>query len=129
AASAVTWAAGVIGAPATVLVGFWVKMSCVAVPGVMSNAVLVTGANPLALAANVYPVPVLFRLRSENVATPPTAATGVVPLSVLPPGSLPSATLTLPVNPDTRFPSASTARTFTAGLIWWPATVGLGSVL
>src|SRR5207244_12559854 len=68
-------------------------------------------------------------LRSKNVATPPTAATGVVPLSVPPPGLAPSATLTLPVNPDTRFPSASTARTFTAGLIWWPATVGLGSVL
>src|SRR5437867_12453672 len=59
-------------------------------------------------------------LRSKNVATPPTAATGVVPLSVPPPGLAPSATLTLPVNPDTRFPSASTARTFTAGLIWRP---------
>src|SRR5207244_2818399 len=67
-------------------------------------------------------------LRSKNVATPPTAATGVVPLSVPPPGLAPSAMLTLPVNPDTRFPSASTARTFTAGLIWRPAIVVLGCV-
>src|SRR5207253_4653391 len=29
----------------------------------------------------------------------------------------------------TGFPSASSARTFTAGLIWWSATVVLGSVL
>src|SRR5207244_13150948 len=60
-------------------------------------------------------------LRSKKVATPPTAATAVVPLSVPPPGLAPSATLTLPVNPGTRFPSASSARTFTAGLIWRPA--------
>src|SRR5438876_2759141 len=67
-------------------------------------------------------------LRSKNVATPPTAATGVVPLSVPPPGLAPSATLTLPVNPDTRFPSASTARTFTAELISQPAILVLGGV-
>src|SRR5438477_11613929 len=65
----------------------------------------------------------LLILKSKSVATPPAAATGVVPLSVPPPGLAPSATLTLPVNPDTRFPSASTARTFTAGLIWRPAMV------
>src|SRR5437870_13738736 len=67
-------------------------------------------------------------LRSKNVATPPTAATGVVPLSVPPPGLAPSAALTLPVNPGTRFPRASSARTFTAGLIWRPAIVVLGGV-
>src|SRR5438094_2154407 len=67
-------------------------------------------------------------LRSKNVATPPTAATGVVPLSVPPPGLAPSATLTLPVNPGTRFPRASSARTFTAGLISRPAIVVLGGV-
>src|SRR5437667_510227 len=94
----------------------------------MSNALLVTGANPLALAANVYPVPVLLRLKSVKVAAPPTAATVVVPLSVLPPGLLPSAIATLPVKPVTRFPSASSARTFTAGAIWRPATVVLGGV-
>src|SRR5437667_4657944 len=78
ASRALTCTAGLIAAPATVVDGCTVNTSWVAVPGVTSKAVLVTGANPLALAANVYPVPVLFRLRSENVATPPTAATGVV---------------------------------------------------
>src|SRR5437899_12163955 len=66
-------------------------------------------------------------LRSKNVATPLTAATGVVPLSAPPPGLLPRAMLTLPVKVGTRFPSASSARTFTAGLIWWPAIVVPGS--
>src|SRR5207247_74011 len=74
-------------------------------------------------------VPVLLRLKSKNVATPLTAATGVVPLSVAPPGLLPAAMLTLPVKLGTGFPSASSARTFTAGLVWWSATVVLGSVL
>src|SRR5947199_8953942 len=64
-----------------------------------------------------------------KVATPLTAAPGVAPLSVDPPGLLPGAILTLPVKLGTGFPSASSARTFTAGLIWWCATVVLGSVL
>ena len=51
--SAVTWTAGLIVAPATVAVGCWVNASWVAVPGVMSNAVLVTGVNPLALVVSV----------------------------------------------------------------------------
>src|ERR1044072_341973 len=46
----VPWTAGLIAAPATVMLGCWVKASWLAVPGMMSNAVLVTGANPLALA-------------------------------------------------------------------------------
>src|SRR5207245_11304331 len=62
------------------------------------------------------------------VARPPTAATAVVPLSVPPPGLAPSATLTLPVNPGTRFPRASSARTFTAGLIGRAASGVLGGV-
>ena len=57
-------------------------------------------------------------LRSKKVATPPTAATGIVPLSVPPPGLLPSATLTFPVKPVAKFPNASNARIFTAGAIW-----------
>src|SRR5207244_7616807 len=67
-------------------------------------------------------------LRSKKVATPPTAATGVVPLSAPPPGLAPSAMLTLPVNPGTTFPSASSARTFTAGLLGRPAIVVPGGV-
>src|SRR5437773_10207685 len=35
---------------------------------------------------------------------------------------------TAPVNPVATFPKASSARTFTAGLIWWSATVVLGCV-
>src|SRR5437016_10471261 len=46
---------------------------------------------------SVYPVPVLLRLKSKKVATPLTAATGVVPLRIAPPGFVPSATVTLPV--------------------------------
>ncbi len=99
ASSALTWTAGLIAAPATVLDGCTVKASWVVVPGMMSNAVLVTGAKPLALAVSVYPVPVLLRLKSKKVATPLTAATGVVPLRIAPPGFVPSATVTLPVKP------------------------------
>src|SRR5438034_8294159 len=65
---------------------------------------------------------------TKKVATPLTAATGVVPLSVLPPGLLPSAIATAPVNPVATFPKASSARTFTAGVICSPATVVLGCV-
>src|SRR2546423_14569698 len=67
-------------------------------------------------------------LKSTSVATPPTAATGVVPLSVALPGLLPSATATAPVNPVARFPRASSARTFTAGVIGRFATVVPGCV-
>ncbi len=72
-------------------------------------------------------MPALFRL-TKKVATPFTAATGVVPLSVPLPGLLPSASVTKSVNPVATFPRASSARTFTAGLIWWLATVVLGCV-
>src|SRR5690349_10723385 len=128
ASSAVSCTAGLIAIPATVFDGCTVKASWVAAPGVMSNPLLVTGAKPAALAVSMYPVAVLLRLRSPNVATPPTAVTSVVPLSVAPPGLLASAMLTDPVKPDARFPSASSARIFTAGEIWCPATAVLGSV-
>src|SRR5437667_196092 len=95
----------------------------------MSNGVLVIGPSPPpALAVSVYPVPVLLILRSKNVATPLTAATGLVPLSVPPPGLAPSAKVTSPVKPVATLPRASSARTFTAGLIWRPAIVVLGCV-
>ena len=48
-----TRTAGLIAAPATVFDGWTVKVSCVAAPGVMSNAVLATEANPLALVRSV----------------------------------------------------------------------------
>src|SRR5438874_2663194 len=66
-------------------------------------------------------------LRSlRSGATPPPAAAVVVPLSVLPPGLLPSATVTLPVNVGTRLPAGSSALSWTAGLIAPPATVLVG---
>src|SRR5439155_23701098 len=65
----------------------------------------------------LFPYTTLFR------STPPTAATVVVPPSVLPPGLLPSATVTLPVKLGTGFPAGSSAVICTAGLIAAPATV------
>ena len=50
------------------------------------------------------------------MATPPTAVTVVVPSSGRPPGFTPSSMVTSPVKLDARFPSASSARTLTAGL-------------
>src|SRR5437773_9641665 len=59
----------------------------------------------------------------ENLVTPFTAATLVVPPRVAPPGLVTSATVTLPVKLGTGFPAASSALTWTAGLIVAPATV------
>ncbi len=50
---AVTWTAGVMAAPAVVVVGWTEKRSCVAVPGVMAKAVLVALAGPVAEAVSV----------------------------------------------------------------------------
>src|ERR1700716_2804845 len=79
---AVTWTAGVIAAPAAVVVGWTLNTSAVAVPAVILNAVLV--AVPAPVAVSVYPVPALLRLSVENVATPALAATVAVPESVPP---------------------------------------------
>src|SRR5260370_31344754 len=65
-------------------------------------------------------------LRLLNVATPPTAASVVVPESVPAAGLVPIATVTLPVNPVTRFPRGSRALTCTAGAIARPAVVVAG---
>src|SRR5437773_1605171 len=51
--SAVTCTAGVMDAPAAVLVGSIVNASCVAAPGVTVNAALVAPVTPVALAASV----------------------------------------------------------------------------
>ena len=66
---------------------------------------------------------VLSRVSVENVATPPTAVTVVVPPRVLPPGLLPRAIVTFPVKLGAGFPAPSSALTWTAGLIAAPATV------
>src|SRR5438093_12945580 len=66
-------------------------------------------------------------LNVENVATPLTAFTLVVPASVPPPGSAPSPTVIDPVNPVTTFPASSSAATRTAGIVC-PACVVCGCV-
>src|SRR6266567_661360 len=139
ASRAVTSTAGVMVAAAAVLVGCTVNTSRDAAAGVMLKVALVTPRSPSAEKLSVYPVPTLSIDKSENVASPPTAATVVlpervpppgstvvVPLSVLPPGLLPSATVTLPVNVGTRLPAGSSALSWTAGLIAPPATVLVG---
>src|SRR5436189_5956780 len=67
-------------------------------------------------------------LNVENVATPHTAFTRVVPASVPPPGFAPSATVINPVKPVTTFPASSSADTRTAGIVW-PACVVCGCVV
>src|SRR5437773_12537781 len=67
-------------------------------------------------------------LNVENVATPLTAFTLVVPASVPPPGFAPSATVINPVKPVTTFPASSSADTRTAGIVW-PACVVCGCVV
>src|SRR5438309_10638756 len=62
-------------------------------------------------------------MRALNLAAPFPAATVVVPPRVAPPGLVASATVTLPVKLGTGFPAASSALTWTAGLIAAPATV------
>src|SRR6266566_563927 len=64
--------------------------------------------------------------KSPKLATPLTAATLVVPPRVAPPGLLPNDTDTVPVNAGTGFPAGSSAVTWTAGVIVWPATVVAG---
>src|SRR5947207_1844406 len=67
-------------------------------------------------------------LNVENVATPLTAFTLVVPDSVPPLGFVPIATVIRPVYPVTVFPDASRAVTRTDGIVW-PACVDCGCVV
>src|SRR6266480_1420863 len=67
-------------------------------------------------------------LNVENIATPFTAATLLVPDSVPPPGFAPSATVIVPVKPVTTLPEASRAATRTVAIVW-PAWVDVGCVV
>ena len=71
-------------------------------------------------------MPVRLTARFANVATPPAAATLVVPPSVALPGLLPNASVTVPVKPVTVLPSPSCAVTCTAGVMAAPAVALLG---
>src|SRR3569832_1404990 len=64
--------------------------------------------------------------RLENVATPATAATVVVPDSVPPPGLVPMATVTLAAELVTVLPNVSCTVTCTAGAPATPATAFVG---
>src|SRR5262245_10457065 len=65
-------------------------------------------------------------LKSENVATPETAGTVLVPDSEPLPGFAPMATVMLPAKVVTVFPWASCAVTLTAGVMVAPAVVFKG---
>src|SRR5512146_1091993 len=67
--------------------------------------------------------------RLENVATPFTAISVVVPDSVPPPGLVPMATVMMAVELVTVFPKASCTTTSTAGLIAPPAETLFGQAL
>src|SRR5207245_2919792 len=67
--------------------------------------------------------------RVVKVATPLTAPTVVVPLSMLPPGLVARVTVTFDVSLPTRLPNKSRTRTVTAGLRAWPAIALLGDWL
>src|SRR5438067_11781683 len=79
--------------------------------GVMSNAALVSGVRPGAVAVSVYPVPGLSMRRSEKVAAPLTARALVVPVSAAPLGWVPSATVIRLSAPATGVPLESTTAT------------------
>src|SRR2546422_45125 len=99
---AVTSTAGVIAVPAVAVLGCTLNTSCVAVPAVILNAVLVPVTGPGALAVSVYPVPTLSIDRPVNVATPPDAAWVAVPDKAPPDGLVSMASVTLPVRSEER---------------------------
>src|SRR5438034_759581 len=124
---AVTWTAGVIAAPATVLSSEERRAGTEGGAGVMLNAAI--DVLPAPVAVRVWPVPAFSMLTSAILATPATAATVLVPDKVPVLGLVPIATVMFPVNPLAVLPLASWAVTWTAGVIAAPATVLVGSTL
>ena len=100
-------------------------MNFEAVPAVMLKALLVAPVKTPLLAAKVYPVPVLFMDKPANVATPLTAFTVVVPLSVPPPGFVPIA-IVIAAELLTMFPPVSTTLTEMVGVMDAPACAVVG---
>src|SRR3954471_21703918 len=126
ASCTVPWTAGAMAVPAIALAGWTVKASLAAAAGLMVNAELDAPVSAPDAAVSVYPAPALSMERLENVATPLTAATVVVPDSVPPPGLVPMATVMPAVEPVTVFPNASCTVTCTAGLTALPAVALVG---
>src|SRR5205814_2028154 len=122
---AVTSTAGVILAPAAVLVGSTDNTRLEALTAVVLSVGLVVLPAPVAV--RVSPVPPYSTAFPANVATPPDAAWVAVPDKAPPDGLVPMASVTLPVNPVAVLLLASRAVTCTAGVIVAPADVVLGS--
>src|SRR5437762_741436 len=93
----VTSTAGVIAVAAVVVLGCTENTSCVAVPAVILNTVLVVLPAPVAV--SVYPVPTLSIGRAASVATAPDAAVVAVPDKAPPAGLVPMARVTFPGKP------------------------------
>src|SRR5437870_5310628 len=102
---AVTWTAGVIAAPATVVLGCTENTSCVAEIGIASCRELVVLPAPVVV--SVQPGAALSRLSHVNVAPPSAAAWVFVPDRVPLLGFVPIATVTFPVNPVAVLPLPS----------------------
>src|SRR5438552_1580892 len=124
---AVTSTAGVIAVPAVVVLGCTLNTTCVAVPAVILNAVLVV--LPAPVAGRVSPAPALSLSLHDALPISLTAAWVSVPVSVPLLGLVPIATVMFPVNPLAVLPLASWAVTSTAGVIAAPAVVVLGCTL
>src|SRR5439155_630914 len=124
---AVTSTAGVIAAPAVVVLGCTLNTNCVAVPAVMLNAALV--ALPAPAAVKIGRAPGREMVSPEEVAAPATADTVLVPDKVPLPGFVPVASVSVPVNPVAVLPFPSWAVIWTAGVIAAPAVVVLGCTL
>jgi hypothetical protein len=82
ASSTLTVTAGVMTLPPATFVGWTPKANLLGVPAVTLKAELTALVRPADVAIKVYPVPALLTLRLENVATPLTAVTVIVPESV-----------------------------------------------
>src|SRR5207245_270744 len=104
---AVIWTAGVISAPAVVVLGCTAKTSCVAVPAAMLNAALVVLPAPVPARAEHRPAGAMRR--PGKVATRAPAATVLVPDKVPLLGFVPIATVMFPVNPVAVLPLPSWA--------------------
>ena len=123
-----TVGAGVMANPAVTVVGCCTNSSAVAVPGVSAMEVDTSLVRPAEVKDSVRApmVPVMIRLL--KVATPATAATVGVPVSVPPPVA--TAAVTFAVEVGTRFPDTSCTRTTVAGAITVPlCAVAGGSVV
>src|SRR5947208_2034251 len=124
---AVTSTAGVIAAPAVVVLGCTLNTNCVAPRSEERRVGIVW--RPACVAVRVSPVTALPHTSRSRDSSPAVCATVLVPDSVPLLGFVPIATVMFPVNPLAVLPLASWAVTSTAGVIAAPAVVVLGCTL